>query len=118
MIIESVNIKSDIASASSDMTSSQQLNDPAVKEKMHREVKNEKFDIRKLNERMEELQQNLNLIHNVKLKFSVHKQSGRLMIIVSDEDSGRVIREIPPSQMLDIAAKLEDLMGVIFDQKG
>ena len=71
-----------------------------------------------INKEVEHLKQNLNLIHNVKIKFSIHKATGRMRIVVSDEDTGKVIREIPPSQLLDIAAKLDEMIGIIFDQKG
>ena len=52
------------------------------------------------------------------LRFSVHEASGKFMVTVIDESSGEIIRELPSSEILDIAAKVENMMGLIFDQKG
>jgi flagellar protein FlaG len=54
----------------------------------------------------------------VDLQFSVHEASGEIMVTVRDESSGEVIREIPPSEMLDLAARLGEMVGLLFDQTG
>jgi len=48
----------------------------------------------------------------------VHQASGVVMVTVTDESTGEVIREIPPSEVLDLAARLEEMVGLLFDQKG
>jgi flagellar protein FlaG len=63
-------------------------------------------------------QKNLNMIHNVNLTFTVHEASGEIMITVRDESTGELIREIPPSEVLNLAAKLDEMIGLVFDQKG
>ena len=65
-----------------------------------------------------DVQKNLNIIHNVDLQFTVHKASGQIMVTVSDGSSGKVIREIPPSEILQLAARLDEMIGMIFDKKG
>jgi flagellar protein FlaG len=65
-----------------------------------------------------DVQRNLNMIHNVDLSFKVHSDSGRIMVTVKDERTGDVIREIPPAGVLDLAARLEEMIGLIFDEKG
>ncbi len=64
------------------------------------------------------VQKSLNIMHNVDLRFSVHEASGQVMVTVTDESSGKVIREIPPLEILQLAAKLDEMVGMIFDQKG
>ena len=64
------------------------------------------------------LQSNLNAIHNVDLQFSVHDSSGRIMVTVKDGTTGQVIREVPPSDILNLAAKLDEMIGLIFDERG
>jgi len=63
-------------------------------------------------------QKNIDIIHNVNLKFSVNKDSGRIMVTVTDEATGEVIREIPPSELVKFAEKFDEMVGMIFDQKG
>ena len=57
------------------------------------------------------------MIRDVDLQFSVHEGSGDdVMVTVTDAASGEVIREIPPSEVLNIAARLDEMIGVLFDQ--
>jgi flagellar protein FlaG len=63
-------------------------------------------------------QKNMNMIHNVDLQFSVHEASGEIMVTVRNESTGEIIREIPPSETLNLAAKIDAMIGLIFDQKG
>jgi uncharacterized FlaG/YvyC family protein len=65
-----------------------------------------------------EVQKNLKAMHDVDLKFSVHKSSGRIMVTIINETTGEKIREIPPTELLNLAAKFEEMIGILFDQKG
>jgi len=71
-----------------------------------------------LSELVSDVQKNVNIIHNVDLQFSVNKDSGRIMVTVTDKDTGEVIREIPPSEIVKFAEKFDEMVGMIFDQKG
>lgn len=59
---------------------------------------------------------NLDMIHDTDLQFSVHEASGKVMITVKNEESGEIVREIPPEEVLNLAAKLDAMIGRIFDQ--
>lgn len=63
-------------------------------------------------------QMNLDAMHDVALNFSIHESSGRTVITVADENTGEIIREIPSTEFLKLAAKLNEMAGVLFDQKG
>ena len=58
------------------------------------------------------------MIRNVDLQFVVHEDTGRVVVTVIDESTGKIIREIPPSEVLKLAASFEKTIGIIFDQKG
>ena len=64
------------------------------------------------------LQSSLNMIHNVDLQFTVHEASGRVMVTVKDATTGKVIREVPPSDILNLVSKLDEMIGLIFDKRG
>ncbi|MFH1991817.1 MAG: flagellar protein FlaG [Pseudomonadota bacterium] len=64
-----------------------------------------------------DVQKNLKVMHNVDLQFSVHEASGQTMIIVREESTGEVIREIPPEEILNLAAKFDEMIGLLFDKK-
>jgi len=75
-------------------------------------------DLSGMTEVVAHVQQNLNMMHKVDLAFTVHKATGKIMVTVMEASTGEVIREIPPSEMLNLAAKLQEMVGLIFDQKG
>jgi flagellar protein FlaG len=74
-------------------------------------------DLSELSNWIADVQRNLNIMHDVNLNFSVHAASGRTIVTVTDEITGRVVREIPPREMLNLAVKLDEMMGLIFDAK-
>jgi flagellar protein FlaG len=59
-----------------------------------------------------------NKLNDVDLHFSVNQSSGTIMVTVTEESSGKVIREIPSSESLQLAAKMDEMIGMIFDKKG
>ncbi len=73
-------------------------------------------DISNMKEVLVDLQKKMKMFHNIGLNFSVHEASGEVIVTVVDEDVGEVIREIPPAEVLDLAAKLEGICGLIFDR--
>jgi uncharacterized FlaG/YvyC family protein len=38
-------------------------------------------------------------------------------VLVRDKDTDEIIREIPPKEMLDLLKNLEDITGIIYDNK-
>ena len=66
---------------------------------------------------LNQIQQNINIIHNVSLQFSMHEATGRTMVNVTEQETGKLIRQIPSEQVLDLAAKIDDMIGILFDKK-
>ncbi len=56
-------------------------------------------------------------IRNIGLKFSVHEATNRIKVTVFDKDTGKMVREIPPQEVLDLVAKIDEMMGILFDKK-
>jgi uncharacterized FlaG/YvyC family protein len=104
------------------MSLSAQEKRPAGQETVLRDHDAQKSDqapnLTKLSEMASDIRKNLSIIHNVDLQFTVYKDSGQIMVTVSDETTGKVIREIPPSELIEFANKFDEMVGMIFDQKG
>jgi flagellar protein FlaG len=64
-----------------------------------------------------EVAQNHFQVSNVGLAFSVHGETGKIKVSVTDKETGDLIREIPQEQILNLMAKLDEMMGIIFDAK-
>ena len=55
----------------------------------------------------------------VRLRFSVDRTEGldRVVIELVDEDSGRVVRRIPPERLLRIVSGMQELAGLLVDAR-
>ena len=52
---------------------------------------------------------------NVGLEYRVDDATGDMVISVIDRDSGEVLRQLPPEEILKMRQQLQELMGVLFD---
>ncbi len=73
-------------------------------------------EIRLSQARLNEVEQDIQMMRNVGLRFSVHETTGRTVIRVVDRETEDLIREIPPEEFLNIAAKLDEMIGILFDK--
>ena len=71
-----------------------------------------------LKELVADVQGNLKLISDVDLQFSVHEASGQVKVVVREESTGKLIREIPTEEILDLAARFNEMVGLIMDREG
>ena len=51
------------------------------------------------------------------LKIGIHQATGKIIVKVVSETDGKIIREIPSEELLDLAAKVEEMMGVLVNEK-
>ena len=49
--------------------------------------------------------------HDISLDFSVHKGTGRTVIRIIDAETNKVVRELPPEEILNMVVSLEKLAG-------
>lgn len=54
---------------------------------------------------------------NRKFEFSIHEKTKEIMVKVIDSDTNQVIREIPPEKILDMVAKMWEMVGLIVDER-
>ncbi len=94
------------------------MNHPAEKGGVTPDRGNKPAHAPRLFEMVDDIQNALTMIHNVDLRFHVHQASGKVVVTVTDEATGKVIREIPPRDALDLAERLDEMIGLLFDQKG
>lgn len=52
-----------------------------------------------------------------RVKFHQDERTGRFVCQLLDEETKEVIRQIPPEEVLALAAKLEEMVGLIFDRE-
>lgn len=54
---------------------------------------------------------------NTTIERSIHEETNHILYKVKDKETGEVIREIPEEKLLDMAAKLMELNGMLIDEK-
>lgn len=52
-----------------------------------------------------------------RLEFSIHEGTNRTMVKIVDPVEDKVIREIPPEKLLDLVAKMWEVVGLFVDEK-
>ncbi|NLC52328.1 MAG: flagellar protein FlaG [Firmicutes bacterium] len=70
-------------------------------------------------ERLEEEVARLNEtaeLFNIGLRFSIHKESERIMVQVYDRVEDKVIKEIPPERVLNLVAQIQNMIGILLDE--
>lgn len=53
----------------------------------------------------------------LRLRFQKHQASNRWIVRVVDPLDDQVLREIPPEQVLNIVAQIQDLIGILLDEQ-
>lgn len=52
-----------------------------------------------------------------RLDYSIHEKTGDVLVKVINIQTDEVIREIPSEKLLDLAAKLQEMIGLNIDEK-
>jgi len=73
------------------------------------------LDSQHANAIVKELNEAVHVI-NTNLSFSVDQPTGETVIKVINADTKEVIRQIPAEEMLRVAARIKDLLGVLYDK--
>lgn len=74
------------------------------------------MDRRELETRVEKANSEMSSM-NQDLRFSVHEKSGEMFVQVVDSRSGKVLRQSPPKEFLDLSVRLHEMVGLFLDAK-
>jgi flagellar protein FlaG len=53
---------------------------------------------------------------DIRLNYSVNQPTGEIVVTVIDGQSGKVIREIPPQELLALAESMKEFEGLLFNK--
>jgi flagellar protein FlaG len=54
---------------------------------------------------------------NSHLSFVLHEESGRMQVRVIDNYTMEVVKEIPPTEVLEVVANIRRMIGILLDEK-
>lgn len=84
-----------------------------VKEKPKEEEKElEREDVDKVLEFLNDS----STLFNLSLRFKIHDESSKIVVSVTNADTDEVIRQIPTQEVLDLAERLNEMVGVLFNE--
>ena len=81
-----------------------------------REVDTVKQKIVNLNDALEKLSRAAGLF-NKRLRFSVDDELNRVIVKIIDEKTDKVIKQIPPQEVLNFVAELRKMIGIFVDKQ-
>ncbi|MAV15541.1 MAG: hypothetical protein CMG08_01865 [Candidatus Marinimicrobia bacterium] len=77
----------------------------------------DQFDASAISNLVSSVNQYVDAVSNNKVGFHYDQQNERHIVLVKDKDTNEIIREIPPKEMVDLLKNLEDITGIIYDNK-
>ena len=77
----------------------------------------EEFNASEINNLVSSANQLVDAVSNNKVNFLYDESKDQHIVLVKDIDTNEVIREIPPKEMLALLKNLEDITGIIYDNK-
>ena len=72
-------------------------------------------DMEKIKKSVSQLQ-NVSEMFGTKLHFNVNEQLGKVVIKVIDPSTDKVIKEIPSADVQDLQIRMQETIGLLFDQ--
>ncbi|MED4754666.1 flagellar protein FlaG [Brevibacillus choshinensis] len=54
---------------------------------------------------------------NTHLKFTLHERLNEYYVQIVDNITDEVVREVPSKKILDLAAKIQEMIGILVDEK-
>jgi flagellar protein FlaG len=85
------------------------------------EVDEEKEREKEIKKKLEEITEQLNKemdTLNTTIRFGFNDKVDEMYVSVIDTKDNRVIRQIPSEEAMKLAAKMRELVGMLFDEKG
>lgn len=104
--IDPVRLDRDRGKASKEQDSPAKARDRSVKARETSQTQIEHI-ARKLDKYVKSMQRDL--------KIQIHQGTGNIMVKVISSEDGKVIREVPPEELLNLAAKMEQMVGALLN---
>lgn len=57
------------------------------------------------------------IARNMAMRFYIHEATDEVVVKIIDNNSHEVIKEIPPSEMLDLKGRIDEMVGLLLDKK-
>ena len=83
---------------------------------LQQKAKDQQLSNEELSEAVENIQSRLDVM-GTRLGFVINQETEDIIIEVTDRESGELIRQIPSEEVMELRARLDELVGILFDKK-
>lgn len=77
----------------------------------------EDLDLPKAMDSLKKTFERLSRFFKTEAQFTIERELNMIIIKIKDRDTGEIVRQIPPEVAVKIAKNLQELMGILFDEK-
>ncbi|WP_448521134.1 flagellar protein FlaG [Pseudothermotoga sp.] len=77
----------------------------------------EDLDLSKAMDSLKKTFERLSRFFKTEAQFTIERELNMIIIKIKDRDTGEIVRQIPPEVAVKIAKNLQELMGILFDEK-
>jgi flagellar protein FlaG len=74
-------------------------------------------NVREFSEVVQDINTLVHQVASTKISFDVDDDTGRAVVRVLNKETGEVIRQVPPEELLTLVARMRQLSGLIFNQE-
>jgi flagellar protein FlaG len=60
--------------------------------------------------------QQISVTFNTRLSFSLNEKLDQVVVKVIDNDTDKIVREIPPSELQHVYERIREVIGLLFDE--
>ncbi|MGB9789406.1 MAG: flagellar protein FlaG [Thermotoga caldifontis] len=94
-----------------------QLNVEKIAEESSKKQEQDSVDLSKTMESLRKTFEKLSRFFKTEAQFTIERELNMIIIKIKDRETGEIVRQIPPEVAVKIAKNLQELIGILFDEK-
>ncbi len=88
-----------------------------VEKKNEKNTLGEQLSLDNVKDILQKKMENVKLLFNGEAKFEIDREADLIVVKIIDKESKELIRQIPPEEAVKLAKAMNEIEGIIFDQK-
>ena len=88
-----------------------------VEKKNEKNTLGEQLSLDNVKDILQKKMENVKLLFNREAKFEIDREADLIVVKIIDKESKELIRQIPPEEAVKLAKAMNEIEGIIFDQK-
>jgi len=88
-----------------------------VEKKNEKNTDEQQLSLDNVKDILQKKMENVKLLFNGEAKFEIDREADLIVVKIIDKESKELIRQIPPEEAVKLAKAMNEIEGIIFDQK-